>query len=36
MGRPQTTASTPYRIIMREDGTNFGNDHLRLKIKDPT
>lgn len=36
MGRPQTTANTPYRIIMRDDGTNFGSDHLLLKIKDPT
>jgi hypothetical protein len=36
MGRLQTTARTPYRMIMREDGTNFGSDYLRLKIKDVT
>jgi len=33
MGRPQTIASTLYRIIMHNNGTNFGCDHLSLHNK---
>lgn len=34
MGRPQTTASTPYRIIMLEDGTNISGDHAGIMTRE--